>query len=44
MIRQAISPRFAIRIRLNMGCLLATLGSGFEPHLEAAGTTVTNPS
>jgi hypothetical protein len=28
MIRQAISPRLAIRIRLNMGYLLATEGRG----------------
>src|SRR5258708_7384504 len=48
MTRQAISPRLAIRIRLNMGSLLATFGRG--PALQAgaaiwhAGTDVTIPS
>src|ERR1700675_1470422 len=43
MTRQAISPRFAIRIRLNMFFLLELL-AGSSPAMWHAGTRVTNPS
>jgi hypothetical protein len=46
MIRQAISPRFAIRIRLNMGWLAYRLlqrpkGAGSAPAIWHAGPEVT---
>src|SRR5258708_7273025 len=42
MTRQAISPRFAIRIRLNMFFLLE-LWAGSSPAMWHAGTRLTNP-
>src|ERR1700681_2105573 len=50
MTRQAISPRLAIRIRLNMGLLICNLWAGSSPPLRTgaaiwhAGTDVTIPS
>src|SRR5215469_13251549 len=44
MIRQAISPRFAIRIFLNMLLYLRTLGGFLPASFPYAGADVTIPS
>src|SRR3954464_286822 len=44
MTRQAISPRLAIRIRLNMRLFTCNLAAGVQPAIWHAGTDVTIPS